>query len=87
MNEKYRTQQTGGAEKPMKLEEAMSRLDAIVSELDRTGEDLETSLRLYEEGVALIRLCREQLKEAEQTVRVLRMSADGEITEEPLDAE
>lgn len=87
MSDKIVKKQSAIPDAPMKLEEAMRRLDAIVAALDHSGEDLEASLRLYEEGVTLIRICREQLKEAEQTVRVLRMSADGEITEEPMDAE
>ena len=71
----------------MKLEEAMRRLDAVVKELDREQLDLEQALKLYEEGVGLVRICNDRLKEAEMTVKILKMKPDGEITEEAFDAE
>ena len=71
----------------MKLEDAMRRLDEVVSALDGDAVDLEQSLRLYEEGVRLVRLCKARLDDAERTVRILKMSAEGEIAEEAFDAE
>ncbi len=69
-------------ENTMKLEEAMSRLDAVVAALDNETVELEQAMKLYEEGVGLVRLCNEKLTEAERTVHVLKLNADGEITEE-----
>ena len=40
---------------------------------------LEESLALYEEGVALVRACTRELDEAEQKVRILRRTAEGDI--------
>ena len=71
----------------MKLEDAMRRLEQVVKALDEEQGDLEKSLKLYEEGVALVRLCHERLNDAERTVRMLKMSSDGEITEEKFDGE
>ena len=71
----------------VKLEDAMKRLDQVVSALDRETLDLEQGLKLYEEGVRLVRICNERLQEAERTVRVLKMSGDGEIVEEAFDGE
>ena len=71
----------------VKLEDAMKRLDQVVSALDRETLDLEQGLKLYEEGVHLVRICNERLQEAERTVRVLKMSGDGEIVEEAFDGE
>ena len=65
----------------MKLEEAMARLDEVVAALDSEQTDLERALALYEEGVGLVRVCRERLSEADRTVRMLRLNSDGEIVE------
>ena len=65
----------------MKLEEAMRRLDEVVSALDSEQIDLERALALYEEGVGLVRVCRERLDDADRTIRMLRLNADGEIAE------
>ena len=66
----------------MKLEEAMARLDEVVKRLDAEGSDLEESLRLYDEGIGLVRICNERLTDAERKIKLLRVSAEGEITEE-----
>ena len=66
----------------MKLEEAMARLDEVVKRLDAEGSDLEESLKLYEEGIRLVRICNERLTDAERKIKLLRVSAEGEITEE-----
>ena len=66
----------------MKLEDAMRRLDEVVSALDQENIDLEQSLALYEEGVRLVSLCQKRLGEAERRIHVLKMTADGEIVEE-----
>ncbi len=65
----------------MKLEDAMRRLDEVVAALDSEQTDLERALSLYEEGVSLVRICRERLDDAERTVRMLKLNSDGEITE------
>lgn len=67
----------------MKLEEAMRRLDEVVALLDRENVDLEESLRLYEEGVRLVAICSARLNDAERKISLLRVSADGELVEEP----
>lgn len=71
------------AAETMKLEDAMRRLDEVVLVLDNDAVELEQGMKLYEEGVRLVRICNEKLNEAERTVRVLKMNQDGEITEEP----
>ncbi len=65
----------------MKLEEAMSRLDAVVKALESESIDLDESLGLYEEGVRLVRICNERLTDAERRVKLLSLSPDGELRE------
>ena len=71
--------------KEIKLEEAMARLDEIVKQLSDETRDLDSSLALYEEGVRLARVCHERLSDAERRINILKVSADGEIVEEPFD--
>ena len=61
------------------FEAAMKRLDEVVESLSRENVSLEESLRLYEEGVALVRQCSERLECVERKINVLRMTADGEV--------
>ncbi len=75
------TKNENSAPASMKLEEAMARLDEVVAALDSEQTDLERALALYEEGVGLVRVCRERLSEADRTVRMLRLNSDGEIVE------
>ncbi|MBO7310220.1 MAG: exodeoxyribonuclease VII small subunit [Clostridia bacterium] len=65
------------------LETAMKRLDEVVEGLSRENVSLEDSLRLYEEGVALVRLCNTRLDSVERKINALRMTADGEVIQEP----
>ena len=69
----------------MKLEEAIRRLDEVVKTLDSDRLDLDESLKLYEEGVRLVRACHEKLSDAERRISALRISEDGEMIEEAFD--
>ena len=66
----------------MPFETALARLEEIVRRLERDHEpaSLDESLKLYEEGVALVRRCAGELNAAEQKVQVLRRGADGAIS-------
>ena len=55
----------------------MERLEEITRLLESGAEGLDESLKLYEEGVSLIRLCTQKLETAEQSVKVLQMREDG----------
>ncbi len=63
--------------KAITFEAAMERLEEITRLLESGAEGLDESLKLYEEGVSLIRLCTQKLESAEQSVKVLQMSEDG----------
>lgn len=65
------------AEKKMSFEASIERLEEIVHILESGNESLDNSLKLYEEGIALIRSCSSLLENAEQSVKVLRLQADG----------
>ena len=68
-------------EKGFDFEEAMKKLDRIASELGKENISLDESLKLYEEGVKLVRLCNEKLTSAERTIKLLQTDSDGVISE------
>ncbi len=65
----------------MTFESATARLEEIVKLLERGNSSLDESLKLYEEGVALVRFCNEALDNAEKRIKVLSPSINGEMIE------
>ena len=63
--------------KTITFEAAMERLEEITRLLESGSEGLDASLKLYEEGVSLIRLCTQKLESAEQSVKILQMCEEG----------
>jgi len=61
----------------VKFEEALARLEAIVAELERGELPLEDSMRIFEEGIKLSKVCLKMLEEAERKVEVLVKDKDG----------
>ena len=59
------------------FEASMQRLSEIVSALDSGTEGLDRSLKLYEEGIKLVRTCTETLDRAEQKVKMLSLGENG----------
>ena len=55
----------------MKFEDAIKRLEKIVSELESEKFDLDKSIELFEEGIKLSKFCKKKLKEAEQKIEVI----------------
>ncbi len=67
------------------LETALKKLDEIAEKLSRENVGLAESLALYEEGVALVKVCNERLGAVERKINMLKMSADGEVSEQSFD--
>lgn len=61
----------------MSFEKNLNRLDQIVAQLESNRLDLDASLKLFEEGVELLRLASLELNEAEIKVKELVERADG----------
>ncbi|HHX72522.1 MAG TPA: exodeoxyribonuclease VII small subunit [Clostridiales bacterium] len=74
-------------EKTPTFEQAMARLEEITKQLERGDVPLEESLRYFEEGTALVRLCQTLLDKAEQMVRILSQNQEGESVLLPFDAD
>ena len=58
-------------ENEVSFEEAFSRLEDIVAQLEEGGLDLEESVSLFERGMALTKQCERKLREAELQVEQL----------------
>jgi len=63
-------------------EENMQRPEQIVRAMERGDVALEESLKLFQEGTALIRSCGKLLDEAELQVKKIMTDANGEPLEE-----
>lgn len=75
------------AEEKLSFEVSLKRIEEIVRRLERGDVALEESMKLFEEGTALIRRCGKMLDEAEQKVVLLRKGPDGQPVESPFDVE
>ncbi|MEW8027540.1 MAG: exodeoxyribonuclease VII small subunit [Candidatus Thiodiazotropha sp.] len=53
------------------FEEAMKELEGLIESLEQGDLSLEESLKSFERGVALTRICQSSLQEAEQKIRIL----------------
>ena len=70
-----------------KFEEAMERLEQIVETLESGDLALDESLKIFEEGMALVNFCTKKLEEAEQKVTILIKESEGKWTQQPFEAE
>lgn len=71
--------------KKLTFEEAMARLEEVVSRLERGDVPLEEAMTLFEEGTALMKQCAQTLDKAEQKVAKLFPGRDGAPAEEPME--
>ena len=71
--------------KPQRFEEALARLETIVRNLEDGDLPLEESLKLFEEGVQLTRLCASRLDEAQRRIDLLTRGEQGDLKLVPFD--
>ncbi|MBA7475883.1 Exodeoxyribonuclease 7 small subunit [subsurface metagenome] len=71
----------------MKFEEAISRLEKIVQQLEEGEKSLEGSLKLFEEGIKLSKFCSGKLEEAKKKIEILTKSEKGELAAKPFNLE
>jgi len=69
-----------------KFEEALGRLEDIVKKMEAGDMTLEESLKAFEEGIKLARLCSRRLDEAERRVEVL-LKQEEELVVKPFQVE
>ncbi len=72
----------------MDFEKKLSRLEEIVDKMETGDQALEESLKMFEEGVKLVRDCQTQLNAAEQKVKVLlAVDSQGQAKTSDFEAE
>ena len=64
-------------EKSKNFEASMERLETIVRQLEQGNAPLEESLKLFQEGTALVQSCAKLLDSAEQEIVKLTKTAYG----------
>ena len=60
------------------IEYSLGRLEKIVDEIEQTPPPLETLIERYEEGMRLLKICREKLDAAEKRIEIITRSGRGD---------
>jgi exodeoxyribonuclease VII small subunit len=68
----------------MTFDSDLTRLEAIVAELEHNDLPLDRALKLFEEGIAHVRSASVQLSQAEAQVQQLLEQPDGTFRLDPL---
>lgn len=61
-----------------KFEDAMKRLEEIVALLEKGELSLEESIKIFEEGMKMSRICSNKLDKAEKRIEILLKDKDDE---------
>lgn len=75
------------AGKKLNFEQSLEKLEEIVRHLEKGDMPLSDSLKLFEEGTALLTSCNKMLDDAEQKVVKLKKGPDREPVELPFEGE
>ena len=67
------------------FEEALARLESIVSELEGEERGLEKQFALFQEGMELARFCDRKLSEVEKSVEIVLKASTEEWKTEPFE--
>jgi len=67
------------AKKKLTFEEALKQLETIAEQIERGTIGLEESIDKYEEGMALVKQCRDILSKAELKIQQLQQRGDETI--------
>lgn len=69
----------------IKFESALEKLEQIVDKLESGDTGLDESLKLYEEGVKLLKFCSSKLDEVEKKIEILVKDKGGKTSLKPLE--
>ena len=71
----------------LSFEEALSKLEEVVKELEKEDITLEDSMERFEQGIKLSSHCLQKLNEAEEKIEELTRSEDGKLVTRELEVE
>lgn len=67
------------ARKKPTFEEALKQLETLARQIEQGQIGLEESITKYEEGMTLVKQCRDILSKAELKIQQIQQKADGSI--------
>ena len=70
-----------------RFEDTFKKLETIVNKLEGGDLPLEETMKLFEEGMRLSRLCSERLAEVQKRVEILLKTEDGGLQPQPFSFE
>ncbi|MGA3084866.1 MAG: exodeoxyribonuclease VII small subunit [Thermodesulfobacteriota bacterium] len=70
-----------------RFEDTFKKLETIVNKLEGGDLPLEETMKLFEEGMRLSRLCSERLAEVQKRVEILLKTEDGRLKPQPFSFE
>ena len=62
-----------------KFADALKRLEEIVNNLEQGEVPLEETVKLFQEGISLAKLCKNKLQSAEKEIQKIVKDSDGEF--------
>jgi exodeoxyribonuclease VII small subunit len=66
-----------------RFEDTFKKLETIVNKLENGDLPLEDSMKLFEEGIRLSKICSQRLTEVQKRVDLLLKGEDGNLRAEP----
>ena len=63
------------------FEESLKRLEKIVSEMENSQLDIDKAMKLFEEGISLVKDCSSKLNETKKKIEIL-VEKNGKIDKE-----
>lgn len=86
MATKKKVKKSSSNDSSFNFEQAMGELESLVEKMEQGESTLEDSLKDFERGVQLTRLCQKSLQTAEQKVQIL-MQQNGQQQLTPFEEE
>jgi len=71
------------SKRKLTFEEALKQLETLTEQIERGDIGLQESIDKYEEGIALVRQCRDLLSHAEHRIQQLQQRDDGSLQSVP----
>jgi len=68
------------AKAKLSFEDALEKLEELVTEIEQGAVPLEESIKKYEDGLKLIKSCRAILNEAEKKIQILAKGEGDTLT-------
>ena len=67
----------------LSFEQGLKELEEIVTKMEEGRVNLEDAVSLYERGIHLQKLCRQQLEAARLRIEKIALTPEGEVVKQP----